>query len=58
MHQQTNINTQEDALYRGYVMNESFRKWLDQCPAEYMFYMREVTADSGTYTFILKQFLN
>ena len=54
MHQQTNINNKQDAPYRGYVMNESFRKWLDQCPAEYMFYMRDVTADSGTYTFILK----
>ena len=54
MHQQTNTNNLEDAPYRGYVMNESFRNWLNQCPTEYMFYMREVTADSGTYTFILK----
>jgi len=54
MHQQTNTDTQKDAPYRGYIMNESFRKWLELCPAEYMFYMREVTADSGIYTFILK----
>ena len=54
MHQQTNTDTQEDAPYRGYVMSESFREWLKTCPAEYMFYMREVTADSGTYTFVLK----
>ena len=54
MHQQTNTNNQEDAPYRGYVMNESFRKWLDTCPIEYMYLMREVSADRGTYTFILK----
>ena len=54
MHQQTNTDTQEDAPYRGYIMSESFRKWLNSCPSEYMFYMREVTAESGTYTFILK----
>ena len=54
MHQQTNTNTQDDAPNRGYIMSESFRNWLDSCPSEYMFYMREVTADSGTYTFILK----
>ena len=64
MHQQTNIGNPGkldprdislfDAPYRGYVMNESFRNWLNSCPADYMFYMKEVTADSGTYTFILK----
>ncbi len=54
MHQQTNINQKDDAPYRGYIMNESFRNWLELCPSEYMYYMRETTADSGTFTFILK----
>ncbi len=54
MHQQTNTDTKEDAPYRGYIMSESFRIWLNECPSEYMYYMREITADSGTFTFILK----
>ena len=55
MHQQTNKENKDSLIpYRGYVMSESFRIWLDSCPSEYIFYMREVTADSGTYTFILK----
>ena len=54
MHQETNTDTQEDVPYRGYIMSESFREWLNECPSEYMYYMRETTADSGTFTFILK----
>ena len=55
MHQQTNKDNKDSITpYRGYIMSESFRKWLESCPTEYMYLMREVTPDRGTYTFILK----
>ncbi len=32
-------------------INQSFKKWLTTCPKEYIWQIKEVTKDQGTFSF-------
>ena len=56
MHQELKSHgTEPIRYYNGFIMNESFRDWLESCPKEYTWQMNQVTKNQGTYTFLLKE---